>query len=258
METLKNVLEIQSNLARHPLFKDLTTVPNVRLFMESHVWAVWDFMSLLKRLQLDLTSVSLPWKPSPYSSQIVRLINEIVLGEESDLDLAGKPTSHFELYIKAMDEIGADTRPIRSFLKDGDFNHMPPHAQAFVKETLDVALHGDVIAVAASFFYGREKVIPGMFEGIVSVLKSQNIPCPTLIYYLDRHIHLDGEEHGPMSEKCLGELCDNDSEKLNQAITAAMKALKARDQFWSETHSYLLSDNSQRCDTLQSQAAALS
>jgi Protein of unknown function (DUF3050) len=82
--------------------------------MQMHVFAVWDFMSLVKRLQSELTSNSLPWIPA-LSARIARFTNEVVLGEESDVGPDGKPISHFELYLRAMDEIGADTTEIRGF-----------------------------------------------------------------------------------------------------------------------------------------------
>jgi DUF3050 family protein len=68
--------------------------------MQIHVLAVWDFMSLVKRLQSEVTVQRLPWMP-PISAQIARFANEVVLGEESDLGPDKKPTSHFELYLSA-------------------------------------------------------------------------------------------------------------------------------------------------------------
>ena len=82
--------------------------------MEYHVYAVWDFMSLLKALQIELTCTTLPWKPVG-DTKIRRLINSIVLEEESDVDADGNPSSHYEMYLDAMIECGADTKKIESF-----------------------------------------------------------------------------------------------------------------------------------------------
>ena len=94
-----------------------------------------------------------------------------MLGEESDLGPDEKPTSHFELYLRAMDEIGADTQVVRSFMqKVGRGEQWPivlkelgvPHSITdFVEGTLNCALiHGSVVEVAAYFFFGREDIIP--------------------------------------------------------------------------------------------------
>jgi hypothetical protein len=51
-------------------------------------------------------------------SEVRRLINEIVFGEESDIDQNGTAVSHFELYVQAMAEAGANTTPILTFIED--------------------------------------------------------------------------------------------------------------------------------------------
>jgi hypothetical protein len=233
----------QTELTHHPLFSELTTLTSLRRFMEGHIFAVWDFMSLLKRLQRDITCVEIPWRPSSHSPELVRFINQIVVGEESDLDDQGQPLSHFQLYLQAMKEVGADTTAIDSFLIDLDLNHLPHYARRFVEGNLALAQEGSTLEVAAAFFYGREKLIPDMFTTIVNILKSENLHCPKLMYYLERHIHVDGEEHGPLSEKCLQELCAGNQAKLALAEKTGLKALKARDEFWTGVLSTINSSN---------------
>ena len=116
IETTSQLDEYRSALINHPLYNAMNSIDAIQRFMETHVFAVWDFMSLLKRLQLDLTCATIPWTPvgNPVTR---RLINEIVFGEESDVDQNGNATSHFELYIKAMEDIGADTSAIKSFIQ---------------------------------------------------------------------------------------------------------------------------------------------
>jgi Protein of unknown function (DUF3050) len=102
-------------LANHQIYSRLQTIEHIRTFMEHHVFAVWDFMSLLKILQRQFTCVDVPWLPKG-SPRVRRLINEIVLGEESD-DVDGNP-AHFELYRAAMVAAGANTGPIDAFMRD--------------------------------------------------------------------------------------------------------------------------------------------
>lgn len=223
---------LQYDISHHPLFTELNDISKIRFFMERHVFAVWDFMSLLKRLQRDITCVQVPWRPSPYPDFMVRLLNQIVLGEESDIDKEGNPISHFALYVQAMKEIGADTSILEHFLKKMDLDIVPPEAKSFVAFTLDTALEGETIEVASSFFYGREKLIPEMFQTILDTLEKEKIAAPTLRYYLKRHIEVDGEEHGPLSELCLAALCHEDEKKLNEAHAFGVKALKKRQELW--------------------------
>ncbi len=223
---------MKSELSRHPLYSELRSAAALRFFMEAHVWAVWDFMSLLKRLQRELTCVALPWRPSRYPAEVVRFINQIVLGEESDVDQLGRPTSHFELYLAAMAEVSADTGPIRAYLVDARPDRIPAHVRPFTEHTLRLAAEGDVVEVAAAFFHGREDLIPSMFTGILAELPGG---CPSLRYYLERHVQVDGDEHGPLGQRCLAILCEEDGAKLALAKAAGDEALRQRAALWDRT-----------------------
>jgi hypothetical protein len=242
---MKEIIEHQNKLTSHPVYGTFTSLESIRHFMRYHVFAVWDFMSLLKSLQKEITCVSLPWKPSQYPPEMVRLINQIVLGEESDLDQFGQPISHFELYLRGMEEIGASTAEIRDFLSTMDLNRVPEGAREFVRHNLDVAHNGHVVEVAASFFYGREKLIPDMFQVIVDTLKRENVEAPTFLYYLERHIEVDAGEHGPLALKCLDNLTQNDERLKDLALKAGVEALKIREHLW---------DNVKACLTQSPQA----
>jgi hypothetical protein len=202
--------------------------------MSYHVFAVWDFMSLLKSLQIRLTCVELPWRPSQYPSEMVRLINQIVTGEESDLDLDGNPTSHFDLYLKGMEEIGASTALIREFLATLDYSLIPSGAREFVDYNIDVAKNGHVVEVASCFFFGREKLVPDMFQSMVDVLKRENVHAPTFLYYLERHIEVDSGEHGPLALKALTHLTSGDSKLEQLALVSGLRALEMRTALWDK------------------------
>ncbi|MCL5064541.1 MAG: DUF3050 domain-containing protein [Firmicutes bacterium] len=237
----REVAQLRMELVNHSIYQRLVTADDLKIYMKHHVFAVWDFMTLLKRLQQDLTSVQMPWVPKP-RPEFTRFINEIVLDEESDEDGQGGYASHFALYLAAMHEMDADDRPMERFL--ALLAQPMPAEQAlatieltsdtaqFVLQTLDVAQNGRTHEVAAAFFYGREDVIPDMFRQMVE--ESADVTRTTrFVYYLRRHIELDGDQHGPLAERLLRSLCEEDGQRWDQALGAARRALKARIRLWN-------------------------
>ncbi|WP_158941732.1 DUF3050 domain-containing protein [Granulicella sp. S190] len=228
-------------LASHPLYAAFETIEDLHVFMESHVFAVWDFMSLLKSLQRGLTCVEVPWVPSRFAESR-RLINEIVLGEESDV-YGTEAVSHFELYLRAMRECGASTTAMTALLqglRDGrTWEHAlamsgaPAAAQRFVRATFAVIQEGKLHAIAAAFTFGREDLIPDMFRGFI---RDQNErlhgKLELMRWYMERHIEVDGEEHGPMSLRMVADLCGEDAKRWDEAGEAAEVALRARLALW--------------------------
>jgi len=207
--------------------------------MEHHVFAVWDFMSLLKSLQRNLTCVRVPWVPSgPTGSR--RLINDIVLVEESD-ELRGGFISHFELYVQGMAETGADTSTIDGFIdvlrRDVPVSEaltevrVPTPAAEFVRTTWDIVEKAPVHCQAAAFAFGREDLIPDMFSQVVAV-KEQGYKLDAFVDYLERHIEVDGEEHTPMAMQMLADLCDDNDAKWEECARTVNVALHARYRLW--------------------------
>ncbi len=242
MTTLESTLrQHKEQLATHPIFAEIDSLPVLQRFMETHVFAVWDFMSLTKRLQQELTCVHLPWLP-PQDPKAARLINEIVLGEESDDRLDHGHYSHFELYLDAMREVGASTRAIERFVslqREGvGYASALQQAQAsdtarmFVCHTLDVALNAQAHSVAAAFLHGRESVIPSMFQRILDDWGITGEQAPTFRYYLQRHIEVDSEDHGPAAEALLARLTGQDPQRQQQVYEAAIGAVQSRIALW--------------------------
>ncbi len=241
--SLEAVQPYRAALKDHAIYTSISSLDHVRLLMESHVFAVWDFMCLLKALQRTVTCVETPWFPRG-DPATRRLINEIVTGEESDLLPSGRCASHFELYLEAMEEAGANTAPIKRFLselEDGcqvqaalERSNAPRGAHEFVLTTMDVVLKGRPHTLAASFSIGREDIIPTMFiELLRGLQKSNSFSLKTFIYYLERHIELDGDEHSGMAEKMLSNLCGNDPAKWQESADTAVTALQARAWLWN-------------------------
>lgn len=239
MEYFNNseINQLHTELQNHQMYQKIKNFDQLKVFMETHQFAVWDFMSLLKRLQRDLTCVDIPWRPSRASKSTVRLINEIVLGEESDRGLNGDFIDHFSLYLKSMEEVGASSIRLINFLECYDEKFLTTAEKDFVNYNLNLAKNGKTHEVAAAFFYGREKLIPDMFTSLLSDLKNNlkdSSKYSHLKYYLERHIEVDGGEHGPLALQCLNDLCGNDSSKWNEAYQSGITSLKLRIKLWNE------------------------
>jgi hypothetical protein len=225
----------------HHIFSMVTDVSKLQTFMEWHVFAVWDFMSLVKRLQWDFTCETVPWLP-PSNNRAARLINEIVLGEETDDAPGGAHASHFELYISAMTEVGASTNQINSFielLQSGtevdaalDIVSAPAAVVEFVRATVETARNAPTHEVLGSFFYGREHSIPIMFQSLLNRWTVDPHSAPTFVYYLNRHIELDRDDHGPAVEAIISEIMDDSYESWTCFWRAALKAIELRIGLW--------------------------
>ncbi len=241
-QVIAELTPLRKKLLNHPLYQKINTIQDVRTFTEHHVFAVWDFMSLLKGLQIQLTTVTIPWTPSKQPATR-RFINEIVLGEESDIDKSGQPMSHYEMYLEAMDQINANTKRIKTFVNKIEEGRSVKSAlenvqaektiREFVEFTFEVLATEKPHIIAAVFTFGREDLIPDLFIEIVKGLeKNTTASFDKIIYYLERHIELDGDEHGPISLKMVEELCGTDKNKWEEAIYYSKIALEKRILLW--------------------------
>jgi hypothetical protein len=233
---------LKDALVNHRIYGEIDRIDALRPFMEHHVFAVWDFMSLLKVLQRRLCCVEVPWLPAA-DSQGCRFINEIVLAEESDIDARGRYASHFELYHGSMKQCGANTAGIDGFLSDLrhgtglltalESPEVPEAARRFVQHTFKIIETGNLCEVAAAFTFGREDLLPDVFQRIVDELNTQaGGRLDDFKYYLERHIGLDGDEHGPMATRLLQSLCGADDALWEMAEQAAVDCLIARQELW--------------------------
>ena len=238
----QEISPLREKLIQHKMYANIKTVEDFQRFMEQHIFAVWDFMSLLKSLQRGLTSVEVPWSPvgSPTTR---RFINEIVLGEESDMDDNGKVASHFELYLEAMEQIGAKTTEIKkliAFVEDGysvtsalSLVNIQEETKEFVRFTFSMIETEELHKIASIFTFGREDLIPDMFIEILREMKENGQEdISKLLYYLERHIEIDGGDHGPISLKMIDELCKDDAKKWAEVLESAKLALHYRVRLW--------------------------
>jgi hypothetical protein len=248
-KSLAVLADLRSQLQQHSVFESLASIADLRHFMRAHVFAVWDFMSLLKRLQRDLTCVDVPWIPR-HDKVAAHLINEIVLGEESDMTPAGEPSSHLDIYLDAMREIGADTTQFTHFLglvargiDPVDAMHaagVPEHVRTFVAHTLHVAVHESTLAVMASFFHGRESVIPQMFTALLQRWQIAEERAPMFVFYVKRHIEVDGGSHGPMAQQIIERAVSGDAARQESVLQTAIESVRARIALWDGVQRSLL------------------
>ena len=261
--------DARERLVSHRIYGLVTSAARLRRFMESHVFAVWDFQSLLTAMQQRLTCTSLPWLPSA-DPEARRLVNEIVLDEESDALPEGGAASHFELYLDGMRAAGADTGPVERMLRilreseapqvgkpaapptaDGRLRlgepaasmaervssamqaaGAPAAAQRFVRESFAVIEESSTHELVSAFTYGREDVIPDMFRSLVGSLAAGDPAWARFHWYLERHIEADDEKHAPICRRILGRLCGDDPTKWAEASATARRCLEARIAFW--------------------------
>lgn len=244
IQNINSTIEPQKKiLLQHPLYKKVKTIEDLQSFLENHVFAVWDFMSLLKALQSKLTCTTTPWFATK-NPETRYLINEIVVAEESDLTLDGRRQSHYEMYIEAMQDCGANTAQIDSLLVEIKSlqnifvaiktSNLHPNIKAFLDFTFNVIEQGKSHEIAAAFTFGREDLIPSMFTEILKNFQS-NFPdtdLKKLIYYFERHIEIDSDKHGPMAMKMITELCGDDAQKWAEVEEISVMALNRRIGLW--------------------------
>jgi pyrroloquinoline quinone (PQQ) biosynthesis protein C len=247
----RRIKPYKDQLLEHSLYNEIKSIEDLHSFLESHVFAVWDFMSLLKALQNKLTCTTTPWLPKG-NPEIRYLINEIVVAEETDIDQEGNRKSHYELYLEAMEACGANTSIMKDFLEDVvttqnifvsiKQSSLHENIKTFLDFTFRIIEEGEPHQIAAAFTFGREDLIPEMFSAILKKFE-QNFPetdLSKLIYYFERHIELDADEHGPMAMKMIEELCNNDAKKWQEVEQVSILALQKRIGLWNAIEEQIL------------------
>lgn len=231
---------LRDSILEHNLYDKLNNIESLRVFTELHVFSVWDFMTLLKFLQKNLTSTKTPWLPSSNKEQ-VRFINELVLLEESDFDIESNVASHFEIYKQAMKEIGASTEEIDTLISslNSGFSlttaiqnpKLSKPARRYLERTFAVVNEGCVHKVAAAFTFGRETLVPDIFRILIKDV-GQSHNAPSLIHYFERHIRIEDDQHKFRALKLVDDLCKGDVKKIKEVQEVTKDCLKSRIQLW--------------------------
>jgi hypothetical protein len=238
------ILALSERLISHEIYKSITTVEQAQRYMEYQVWCVCDFMSLGKSIQTELGCYSIPWLP-PTRTDLLVAINAILAEEETDVGPDKLRASHFEIFLKAMRQAGANTRPVEAFIKDlragMPFEKaiakpaVPAAARDFFMTTMSIA-NGPLQGRVACFCVTREELVPRMFDAFIHNLSKHRDPRLTwFLWYLKRHVQLDTSKHGPRSRFLLNEVLGQDSRRLNAARKVVERALKARLKYLDAT-----------------------
>jgi len=242
----ETIAPLKTAIINHPVYEKIKDFEDLKIFMKYHVFAVWDFMSLLKSLQINLTCTSTPWFPKGKANTRF-LINEIVVGEESDVDPDGGRISHFELYLKAMKQCGSSTEAIELFIanlqetqsleKAFQASETPAEVQQFVNYTFEIINSNKAHLQAAVFTFGREDLIPSMFISLLNEMQNPEPERTNLFkYYLERHIEIDGDHHSHLALEMTAELCETNHQYWEEAEIAIINSLKARIELWNGAH----------------------
>ena len=252
IESIQEKIEpLRQQIINHKVYSVINELDDLKVFMQYHVYAVWDFMSLLKSLQSNLTCTTVPWFPVG-SAETRYLINEIVAGEESDVDMNGIRKSHFELYLDAMHQAEAETSQIEKFIsilkESGDLHSSfvmagtPNAARSFVNFTFDIIKSNKSYLQAAIFTFGREDLIPGMFMSIINDIHL-SVPekISTFKYYLERHIEVDGDHHSHLALEMTANLCGVNKEFWKEAETVTIQSLQKRIELWDGVYERIVS-----------------
>ena len=244
----KELNQLKKSIRKHSLFSNKLTNRQIAIFMESHIYSVWGFMSLLKSLQYGLSSNNLPWIPTSNTTNgLINFINEIVLSEESEYIKGIGFTSHFEIYLLAMKKIGAKANEIKKLIKNIEKNKKYKDAildikiNKEVKDFLDFDIKtsqsNSLPKIIGGFTLAREQVIPNMFEYIIPAIKDKK-SAKYFITYLKRHITIDGDRHGPLATRLLKTICTSNND-MCIAYKSGIKSLKLRLKVWDKVASEL-------------------
>jgi len=252
IERIQAVIEpLRQEIINHKVYSVINDLDDLKVFMQYHVYAVWDFMSLLKSLQIGLTCTTTPWFPVG-NANTRYLINEIVAGEESDVDGEGIRKSHYELYLEAMAQCGAPTEAIDEFINTlkerGSFDaayaaaDVPVAARNFMDFTFEIIDGKQSHLQSAAFTFGREDLIPNMF---ITIVRDLSVKFPDQIslmkYYLERHIEVDGDHHSHLALEMTAELCGDDDAKWAAAEKVTIASLQQRINLWDGAFNEIMS-----------------
>lgn len=242
----QQLTDFKNKLQAHPAFNSIQSLAELKIFSAYHIFLVWDYMSLLKSLQTQLTCIQTPWKPvqSPYARY---LINSLVLKAESDIAADGNYASHYEMYRDAMQAMNADTGLMDNLMahietdmpviKAIELSNIPGPLKDFLEYTFWVVQKSSLHEQAAVLCYGREGF--GhllLYQRVVALQGNHTNELQPLIYYLRHKNEINEKYHSQLSAILLEQLCGTDEKKWHEASQAANQSLRNRIRLFDFIH----------------------
>lgn len=232
-------------LESHKLYDRIFDDYSLRLFVEHHVVCVWSYNYLLRNIYQELVSMIQPLN-SQAQKEALRIISEAILEEEVEEQTDGSLLSHLEIYLEAMQELGADVGPILSFFDMQESgaswqeslaaSHFPASVAQYARsmgELFERPLHER----AAVLFYEGEPFIPDTFLNRLGQLGARH-DVNRLLDYFERHIEGLKRPGFSTSGRLVEIFCGDNPQLNDEAEKAAEQAMQIRIDLWNK-----LSDN---------------
>jgi hypothetical protein len=247
---LQKVLPAQDKILNHQVYKEIENLDDLNLFLEYHVFFVWDQMSSLKAMQKDLTCMNVPWVPKR-SPQTRKYINELVLNAEGNDLISETVLSEYESYLELMRESDADSSSIERLEKSInrgenfkdllDHLDMPKVVKSYLDFTYKTIESKDAHKIAANFVFGKQSLIPHRLVKLLNELnKKFPVDLSLQIKYFESKVMKETGKIEDVAKKIFEELCGHDEEKWDDVAEVAERTLERRLQLWDDIKNAIL------------------
>lgn len=237
-ESHKLITKIEAKikqLSQHPVYNELTSRTKIKCFILYHIFAVWDFVKLLKPLQKQFLA---------YPRKSKRFIDQMIFAQTSDLYSYDQQNEDFALYLRAIAEMEIDPDLFLWYFQEAPNNLdlLKPGIKKLVEFNLAIAKSGLLAEITAVFFYGREKLNSRLFASAIKILKQEKKECSILTGYSARLLQENNFQFELLSLELLNYICQDEAE-LVRALQAGLEALDLKEQLWNEALAEMLEIN---------------
>ncbi len=235
---LQTVQPLRKQIVHHDIFQQLDSLEHLQLFMESHAFVVWEDLSIVRAFQKSKNKDFVPWALRENAAQMRSLYATLLLAE-ADLDMEGKPQNHLDLYIQAMEEVGANTSKIgllMRYLEQGvpwvdavsSLRINPRYKEGIIHLLRHLEL-AEAHHLYALFGFARLHQIPPLLEATALDLAEQHPEhVATFVYYLEQARQYMCLQEDVLMAQMLTEQCGQDKEKWDSCTRLVAEVLQWR------------------------------